>query len=261
MKFKTSSRSSNLNWLRIFSLILTIIILPFSLEAKVVKGIVVDIATEKPIANTIIMLLEKKTINAIALSDSTGLFIFENVSVDRFNLVAKRIGYAEVMIGPLLMTKVDTLKLIVKLEVNGILMDEIIVQEKKIDESLKRAGYYDRKESGIGKYLSFKDLMGNTFNKTSDALKTIPNMIIRDDMGTITIYSSRYRTGTGLFGSENPKVVVYIDGILIDNHDLVNTIGPKDIAAIEFYKSSSTAPLQYSGNSRPGGVLLIWTKR
>lgn len=60
MRFKTSSQYFNLNWLRIFSLILIIILLPFSLEAKVVKGIVVDNATEKPIANSIVMLLEKK---------------------------------------------------------------------------------------------------------------------------------------------------------------------------------------------------------
>ncbi len=261
MRFKTSSQYFNLNWLRIFSLILSIILLPFSLEAKVVKGIVVDNATEKPIANSIVMLLEKKTIYAIAVTDSTGIFIFENVSLDRFNLVARRIGYAEVTTGPLLMTNVDTLKLIVRLEVEGILMDEIVVQETKIDESLKRAGYYGRKESGLGKYLGFMDLKSKTFNKTSDVLKTIPNMIIHDDWGNITIYSTRYRIGTGLLRADNPKVTVYIDGMLIDNHDLVNTIGPKDIAAIEFYKSSSTAPMQYSGNSRPGGVLLIWTKR
>jgi hypothetical protein len=259
--FKKFSPSFSSKWLSIVPILFTLIILPLALEAKVVKGIVLDNATEKPIPNANIILLEKKTINAITFSDSSGLFIFENIILDRFNMIVRRMGYSDVAMGPLLMTKIDTLKLIIRMEVSDVLMNEIVVNEQKIDAMLTKVGFYDRKGTDVGKFIGYKELEGLPHTKASELFKSIPQMMTSDKAGDVNISSSRYNIGVGLWGKELPKLFMYIDGILTDNHNFVNSIDIKDIAGIEFYRSTAIAPLRYSGNSRPGGVLLIWTKR
>lgn len=248
------------NWLIKLSFLFVLIILPYSLSAKVVKGIVIDKATEKPISNANVVMLQKKAMYAMTLTDSSGFFIFDNIALDRFNMVVRRMGYAEVAMGPLLMTKIDTLRLIIKLEAQDVVMDEVVVQHKKFDEILTRVGFHDRQTTDIGKFLSYKEFEGLPHTKTSEVFKSIPHMLHMDKAGNVTLHSSRYNSGVGLWGKEVPKLFMYIDGVLTDNHDFVNSIDIKDIAGIEFYRSTATAPLKYSGNSRPGGVLLIWTK-
>ena len=232
-----------------------------NLEAKVVRGIVIDNATEKPVTGSVVMLFVGKTIYAGAITDSTGLFAFDNASLDRFYIRVKRIGYKEAVTGPLLMSKLDTIKILVRLDVEEIQMKEIVVEEKIIDESLAKEGFYERREKLTGHFLTHKELKGRVFNKSSELLQSLPAIrvlkrkIRREDgrMETVDFISSAR--------SNDTAVNIYLDGIPFDNDGSIDNLNPYDIAAVEYYSSTANAPMAYGGAFRSGGVLLIWTKR
>lgn len=240
---------------------ITLSILIYSnLSAKEVKGIIVDYSSLKPIEKAVVMLLHQNKIYSMIATDSTGMFSFGNIDLDRFYIKAKRIGYAEALTGPLRIPTSDTLKMIIKLDAQEITMDEVVVREKFTEEWLENEGYYKRKEIGMGHFLKVDELKDRTFGNVSQILRTIPGIVIYPTSNNIKngefgpqIYSNRsLAIGGG-------QVTVYLDGIPLDSAGIIDSFNPNDIAAVEFYPSTSTAPAQYS--LRAGGVLLVWTKR
>ncbi len=230
-----------------------------SLEAKVVRGIVIDNATEKPVTGSVVMLFVGKTIYAGAITDSTGLFSFSNFDIDRFYIRAKRIGYSDLFAGPLIIPVKDTLTLILKMVPQELLMSEIVVEEKKTDKWLEREGYNRRKEMGMGHYLKVDEIKGRSFSNVTQILRSLPGIIIQQK--TVNIKNGDF--GPEIYSYRNPglrgqQVSVYIDGMQLNDNGSIDNFSPGDIAAVEFYASDTTAPSEYHG---AGGVLLIWTKR
>lgn len=225
-----------------------------TLDAKTVKGIVVNGTMEKPIPGSMVMLFEKKTIFAMAMTDSAGMFSFENVSRERFNMRIKSMGFAEALVGPLLISKLDSLNIVVRLDEEDIMMDEIIVEEKRVEEGLRKDGFYERKEAGWGKYLTPEDLKGVSYQYTSNVLRRIHGIIVVDgQFGDCRLYDSR-AAGAGL---QTGELTIYLDGLRLAGSESINIVSPGDIAGIEFYHIGNT-PVQYYGRS---GSLLIWTKK
>lgn len=225
-----------------------------NLEAKTVKGIVVNRSMENPIPGSTVMLFDKKTIFAMAMTDSTGMFSFENITRDRFNLRVKSMGFAEALVGPLLLSNLDNLNLIVRLDEEEMLMDEIVVEEKSVEEGLRRDGFYERKAAGWGKYLSPEDLKGGSYQYTSYLLRRIHGITVVDNQfGECKLFDSWARHA----GLQTGELTIYLDGFRLAGSESINIISPGDIAAIEFYHIGNT-PAQYYGGS---GSLLIWTKK
>lgn len=225
-----------------------------NVEAKTVRGIVVNKDMKKPLPGSLIMLFEKKAIFAMALTDSAGMFCFDNITRDRFNIRVSSIGFADALVGPLHISKRDTLKMVIALEEEEIVMHEILVEEKRLEEGLKKVGFYDRKEIGSGKYLEPGDVSGS-YGYTSQLLRKIMGIKVFDGnfLGDCKLFDSRALHSA----LREEELTVYLDGLRLGSSDMVNLINPGDIAAVEFYHIGET-PQQYYGRS---GSLLIWTKK
>ncbi len=223
--------------------------------AKTIRGIVLDKNMIKPIPGSTVMLIDKNKIYAVALTDSSGVFAFKNIELERFNFRVKRIGYAEAFVGPMLMSKIDTLNLTVKLDETEIVMEEQVVSEKKIYDDLVKIGFYNRKEMGMGKYITPPDLRKRHFSFVSDLLVGIPGLIVkRGQFGMLEIFSNRALNSA--LGPSGP-VTIYVDGMQLDRPEDLDMLNASDIAAVEFY-NISTSPSEYYGAS---GSLLLWTKK
>lgn len=74
--------------LRIFFLSLFVLtaVLNADICVKTVKGILIDNSTNKAVAGGIVMLMQKNKIQAMAVADSSGLFVFENVDLEKIVL-------------------------------------------------------------------------------------------------------------------------------------------------------------------------------
>ncbi len=255
-----------------FFLFIAVILILFQpdLNAKTVIGIVIDKATGKPITDALVILLNNDKIYATAIVDSAGIFFFTNVEIEEFDIWTRRMGYAQIRTGPFQLTKLDILNLVIKMEATDIIMSEIVIDEKAFDAYLDKVGFESRKH-GLGKYLTYKDIMNKPHATVTTILKNIPNIIITWGIGGTKIYSGRYAWQADLMPEDANKQVVlktadglslFIDGLYEPEHNIINVLDPQDIAGIEFYASSRTVPMQYEGYLRgKGGALFIWTKR
>lgn len=240
---------THLKKIRVLFIFLYIIFLQIVLEAKTVKGIIVDKSTNQPVANSIVMLLEKGKINALGMADSLGMFSFDNLRLDKFTIHAKRFGYGEVYAGPFNISKLDTFKVVIKLEAQLILLDETVVTGKRENPSL--SNFYKRRQEGTGSFLTRDEFKDRQLNYFTDVLRSVPGLIVLDNQDGLQIFFSRYRM------YQSPSI--YIDGIALDDPGMLNRLNPNDVEAVEFYKSSTYAPMQYN-KGRAGGVILIWTR-
>lgn len=239
-------------------------------KPKTVQGLVVDKITNKPIDRGIVMLLKNKVIQNLYIVDSTGVFKIDNLFSNNFTLFSKRIGYKELITGPIPITKIDTMNILIKLEPDEIVMNEIVIKEKQLNEWLKSKGFYARKKMGDGKLFGPEELKFYGYKDFREFIRIIPGLNIR---------YSQY--GRGLYGTGNRLVAVYLDGIQIQDISMLETLGTGQIAAVEFYQRLSSTPLNYSLRySLPyatlnsserrqianrsfgyGGTFLIWTSR
>jgi hypothetical protein len=252
------------------SLFIFLFLLQNSLDAKTVKGKVIDKMKKQPVAESIILLLDGDKILGMAIADEFGAFTFTNVSLDKFSLKVTRTGYDDTVEGPFNISNVETFEVEIKLEPWPYMLEEIVVMDKRIKEKLTEVGFFARKDSLSGRYITREEIKNRSFNSVSELLSTLPNIKVERDGKILRILNARYsRTSLSMTMSGGtkgaPSVRVYIDGMLINNNDegdkdlsVVDSLNPNDIAGIEVY-SSIEAPMKYGGGWRTGGVILIWT--
>jgi outer membrane receptor protein involved in Fe transport len=124
-------------------------------------------------------------------------------------------------------------------------------------------GFYDRRDIGMGKFIGPKEIAEKPVFGTTDLLRNIPRVQIRQRPfggSEVVIRGAGAVSLTG-GGVCYPKVVV--DGNVILRGEparLDQVIQPSEIEAIEVYRGPSETPLQFGGISSPCGVILIWTR-
>ena len=244
--------------------ILSFIMLMFicnSLYAQVVRGRLIDTETNEPVKEVLVYLMPSKDkIAGIQVSDSLGYFYFNNVSYHSFYIKTDRLGYNDIIFGKLIMPQNDTLSIIFKMVPVPIVLKEVPVVADKPDfdysPRLESVGFYRRKEMDWGKFYTREDFKYRNPVSTTDLFRGMPGIIVSNG----NIFSTR---PGGLWGKIPMRI--YVDGalLLIDPtlpySNLDSTIPPQVITAVEVYRSSTTAPAQYSSPYNTSGVILIWT--
>lgn len=241
-------------------ILLLILFVNLNAGSKKVQGIIIDLSTNRPIADVAVTLTStSNTIKGIRISDSTGYFGFNNIVIDTFYLRTDRAGYVNINEGPFDISHRDSINFLIKLEEQAYLLNEVVILDKQVDRFLDETGFYDRKESLEGKFFTRKEIREKSFHNVISLMRTVPGMIIRSNNdGAYNVYSSR-SPGTSIFGGTS-EPLIYIDGVLVDSYmfPFLDMFNIENIAAIEIYNSSLSAPMQYS-QGQTGGVILIWT--
>lgn len=242
-------------------LFLFILILSVStaVEAKVVKGIILDKSTNLPVPDALVMIVEYQEMLIGAITDSTGIFEFKNIEEAKVKLRVKRVGYYEIFAGPFVIPANDTLSIFVQMQPGAIMLDDIVVEAKKNRRWLEQNGFYKRREFGMGKFIDFETSHFQGFAYATNALRLIPGLLIDrhawlplENRFGMQFASSRIR-GAGL--------QVYLDGFLLRDHEWLDIMSVNELAAAEFYPSVAFAPMEFRSGIFHGGVLVIWTRR
>ncbi|MDQ7817686.1 MAG: TonB-dependent receptor plug domain-containing protein [Melioribacteraceae bacterium] len=236
--------------LTLFTTLVIILFISFPVitESQVIRGRVIEAATEKPVENVYIFLMpDAKKISMIRMSDSSGYFIFDNVTPREFYLKTDQLGYIDFMVGKLRMPDKDTLDVLVKMEAVPFLLKEVEVSASKptYDYELDLVGFYRRKSFGWGKFYTREDFKNRSFNKITELLNSLPGIIA---------YNGQLVTVRGGM-SGTSSVRIYLDGMPLTSP--LDWISPYSIKAIEVFPRSYFAPIQYSRGG--SGVILLWT--
>jgi hypothetical protein len=215
----------------------------------VVVGTVTDLSSGAPVGGTPIILNG----TVAALTDTNGEFAFRSqipVGVNRLEI--QRVGYEplsqELHVNP----ETTELTLNIRLEPAVTPLADIIVEAEAPPESRRLRGFYRRRGSEIGVFLTPEQIAKIPGQQVTDVLRRVPGLQV-------------IRTGMALM-IRAPRCLRYPPRILVDylelsEADIDFALNREDIAAVEVYTSGARIPTEFN-RPAPGkcGVVLIWTK-
>lgn len=192
-----------------------------------------------------------------AVTDSSGFFRTERVG-EGFNLIeTRRIGYVPGVFEVELEAEQVELDMSVSLYPVPVQLEEINVSaQRTVYVAGRLREFYDRRNSGLGRYLARWEIEAIAPLSVSDLLQRFPAVqVIQSSFGRISLQIVR-----GRVGACNPSI--YLDGVPIQvdaDFNINSFVIPQVLEGVEVYTGPSEAPVQYLGNSTCG-VILLWTQ-
>ena len=224
-------------------------------SAKTILGMMYEKSTHDPISNGVVMILDNKNLYDLYVTDKLGQFHFEDIPLSKFYMRTYRYGYVDIDVGPFSFKNNDTLLVHFEVEPEPIETDSVMIEAERADDYLNNVGFYERKEKDLGFYITEQDIQKQSAHHMADLLRTLPGMSVftkGEQAYSYHVYSSRYLNYT-------TELHIFVDGILT-NQGILDVLSPTQIRAVEVYPSSISAPAEYAGTWRSGGIILIWTK-
>jgi hypothetical protein len=156
---------------RIGLLLLGAAMLPMGLAAQ--STLIVRIAadtTMRPVSNVYVGI---PALERSALTDSTGRAVLERLPAGTHRVVARAIGFRP---DSTLVELADgaTREMILKLVTHTVVLQEVRVSAAGTARPGKMAGYHERHDRGIGRFIDRDLLEKNSHRRTADILNTAP---------------------------------------------------------------------------------------
>jgi hypothetical protein len=268
--------------LRLLALALVAFPVGLMAQATLVVRVVGD-TVALPIANAYVGI---SALGRSASTDSAGRAVLERLPAGTHRLIARAIGFRpdslliEVSEGA---TREVTISLVTHTPV----LEEVRVNAAGTARTGKMAGYHERRERGIGRFLDRNLLAKNEHRRTADVLNSVPGVHVHFGYTSKAWASSGRSANSG--GCQtcgaNPNMTtlnpgdraagappacymdVYIDGALVYNSNAryaplfdLNTIEPGSIEAIEVYSGGSQLPSEFQRTGGGCGAVLIWMR-
>jgi hypothetical protein len=171
----------------------------------------------------------------------------------------KKLGY-EMQTMMVTISPTDSLPLTVILKKATTLAAITVVDSAPRYRSPKLQSFEERrKNAAAGQYLPESLIRKEDGRNIGEFLRAnLSNAAIRDGRNGAVYMLQSARCGRGSFPA------VYLDGALLSG-DTQNTppnlaeIKVEDLAGVEYYANTATAPPQYNGTAKSCGALLLWT--
>lgn len=247
-----------------------------------IEGTVLDDETEEPLTGARVSVIQDtwQTVVSRTVTDDQGRFHFSLRRGGRYRLDAERIGYADALTPAVQVRSGDSLAVEVRLDTDAVLLAplEVVATNRRRSESSVLKGFHDRKESGLGHFITRDDIERRNPSATSHMLATVPGVRLRS--------GARPGAGRNVYMSrsgESCAVQVYVDGRLVNRNVPVgaNTgdgrpgvrfqqdegvtiddfVSPGSIYGIEVYRGLSGVPAEFLNTDADCGVVVIWTRR
>lgn len=213
------------------------------------------------------------TLDRRVRSDSSGAFWFDSLPAGHTLVQVRRLGFV-VRRDTLTLTAGNAVNREYALVSQATLLDTVRTvadQVKYISPALR--GFEERRTNApSGYFIPESELRKHDESPLSSIITTRAAglVLVIGKLGAAYLSSSRKTCakGVGACFPPNCYVTTYIDGVLVYgvNSDTavkppdVNRIPVDELAGVEFYPGSGTAPPQYNATGSGCGVLLLWTR-
>jgi hypothetical protein len=168
--------------------------------------------------------------------------------------------------GPLSLAGTDTLALAFGLRPLPVELGGLVVEAEQRSTRLALAGYYDRKEAGLGWYLGPERIRARSGRPVSELVALLPGVEMLHDAifgGKEPIF--RRQQFESLRGSASvcyPQV--YLNGVLLamggSTPGGLDRISLNRVEAVEVYPSASQLPSRFGGAFDRCGTIVLWTR-
>ncbi|MFQ5690290.1 MAG: carboxypeptidase regulatory-like domain-containing protein [Gemmatimonadota bacterium] len=214
-------------------------------------GELIDAGTGEPVEAASLS-IEKLGLGV--LTDSRGRFQLTDVPVGSYSLAIQHVAYgvqtASVEILPDQVIRVE-----IRLSAAPISVEPLTVMIDVRPQWLVKAGFYERRERGLGQFISPEELEKRQIRHFSQVLENIPGLQLRRLCKPHCYYV------LGMTTSAYCLPTFYLDGRklwLPVIADLNSITSAHDVAAVEVYRGISQTPASFYG---PCGSIVVWTKR
>ena len=232
---------------------------PVSGSARL-AGKVVTQETGQPLASVEVSL---PGTGAVTLSDAEGRFQFALLAPGAHAVRARYLGRGAVE-DTVTLEAGESLQIELRLPVEPISMEGILVEVERRDLRLELTGFFERQIREHGVFITQDQIEETKPVATLDLFQGVPG---------VRIISFGLRRSLSLVGSRALSLsghvcypTVWVDGqpyTSPGNEDpiyLDELVNPGDIAALEIYQSTARIPVQYNLQGACG-VIVIWTRR
>jgi hypothetical protein len=236
---------------------------------SVIEGLVMDDATEEPLAGAQVLLLNRYTRTVdYAVTDAEGRFRFERSTSDRYRLEVRAVGYRGAITPALWTTDRRFTAIEVRLLRSAVLLAPLeIVGLSPPAISPRLEAVEHRRTRGFGVQITRADIEERRPQRVTDMLTEIPGVYAtRRGSGGSDRMIQMARSLSGPGGGECP-VQIYLDGVLATRTapggdvSVDELVTPQDIEAIEVFKGLGSVPPEFLNVYARCGVIAIWTKR
>ena len=118
-------------------------------------------------------------------------------------------------------------------------------------------GFYERRERGVGYFLTRGEIEGHGSRDLSNLLRSVPGLRTTPSQ----FGQSRVTTRSSPSMGRSCKIRVYVDGMVYRAADDFVGIPTLDIEGIEVYRGRSELPAEFADPDADCGVVAIWTRR
>lgn len=235
------------------------------LRAQTIEGRLLEAGTDSPIIlGEVVLLTGGGLVVDRTFTDEDGNFALWSPEPGSFFLRAACFGYTSRVDGVFDLGEGGILSVEFRLPKAPIQLDTLTVSAERRDTKLALLGFYDRRRAGFGRFLGPEEIARRPVFDTSDLLRNIPRVRIRQRPfgGSEVLIRGAASTSLSGGGLCYPKVVLNGMEVFRGGREparLDDVVRPHEISAMEIYRGPGEIPLQFGGASSPCGVILIWT--
>jgi hypothetical protein len=189
------------------------------------------------------------------LTGRDGRYLMDRLPAGRRTVVIRLIGYLPVH-AEVFLSAGDTTRLDVAMVPSAVVLRDIDVTGRSMrGVGMGREAFEERRNRGFGIFIDSTVLRRYEHRDLGDIVRGNPGISI----------SSRQRGGGYIIlagrGALRCPVQMYLDGVALPRGESTRIVPVSNLEAVEVYRSSLEAPMEYGGPRANCGVILLWTRR
>jgi hypothetical protein len=212
-------------------------------------GVVLDSASS-PVTLADLRLTTADGRRFVDVTDAAGRFQLIGVPAGPARLEVRRLGFRPYS-QPLMVADADTAGGVrILLTATAAQLTGIEVSGLRDESDPALFGFYGRRRSNsFGHYLDRTEIEATHAQRASDALRTVPGILVQPSRRIGNIVRVR-----------NCRPTVWLDGVRLPDAELDEVTSIDDLAAVEIYKSLAGLPQQFIDRTNPCGAILVWSR-
>ena len=216
-----------------------------------IAGVVVDARTARPVVGAAVSVQPH---DSATITQDEGRFDLLVAGAGRFVLQTRHLAYA---------TRTDTIEVAegqnalvrIRLVETAIELPPIAVETRS--RRLDHAGFFGRRDRGVGVFLTRTDMEGYRLRHLSDVFSRVPGL--RRSM--LSDGSSRIEARGGTLLTRRCEIQYFVDGVRAELGDgMLDAIPIQSVEGIEIYLGASEVPMQFDHGSAMCGAIVVWTR-
>lgn len=231
----------------------SLLALPGLLAAQVsLAGVVRHEGTRAPMAGVEVLV---EGTDRRVLTGRDGRYLMDRLPAGRRTVVVRLIGYLPVH-AEVFLSAGDTTRLDATLVPSAVVLPGIDVTGRSMrGVGMGREAFEERRDKGFGIFIDSTVLRRYEHRDLGDIVRGNPGISIsaRQRGGGYIILAGR--------GARRCPVQMYLDGVPLPLGTSTRIVPVSNLEAVEVYRSSLEAPMEYGGPRASCGVMLIWTRR